>query len=527
MVVMKKILLILLIAHFLKQLFWMAVIPIWHFPDEEQHFGQTSFYAEKGYFPKGKAKFDVSKEIDRSSELFGTKRDGRGINKFTYHPEYRTPYLNGEIGLYEKEIKKLNTKENRQTMVKREAARYGPIYYFLTAIPYKIFFEEDLFVRVFSSRFISVILSTITVFIVYLIAKEIFKSELLRLSLVFLTAFQPMFSFVSAGVNSDNLFNLIFTLILYFCLKLFFSHKGPSLYSQRQTFSIALLTMVLILGFYTKKQIYISLPIIFFAFFLSVFKKKKKKSKKQLLLLLSLIVIGFFALLKGKIRIPEYDPDRPSALSDSLFQYLFWHLKHTISETIPWYWGVFNWLGVTLPRWVNRFQSRLLIVSAFGILFYFFKEIKKKKLFTRSNLRIIFLLGSAGIYYFSIIFWDYFFRKSQGFTFGIQGRYFFPTIVSHLLLIILGLTALIPQKFKTIIIKIFVVWWLFFSLIGLHTAVSAYYQIWPFYTFLDQVSQYKPAVFKGMNVLIVFSAFIISILVFIIKFLRINERKIK
>jgi len=454
----------------------------------------------------------------------GTKRDSRGINKFTYHPEFRIPYIKGEVGLYEDIIKSLNSEQNRQTMAKKEASRYGPVYYFLAAIPYKIFFNDDLFIRVFSSRFISVILSMLNIFFIYLISKEIFSKEYLRLSLTFLVAFQPMFSFVSAGVNSDNFFNLIFTLILWFCLKIFLGSKRL----EKNNFSLLLLIGLIItltLGFYTKKQIFISLPIIAFSFFLSLL-TQSRKTAKQKLGILGLIGLFFLIISKGKIGIPEYNPYGTSKLVESFFQYIFWHLRHTVAETIPWYWGVFNWLGVTLPRWVNRVQARLLIFATFGILVYFIKQIRKK-FSSKNNLKIVFLLSSAFIYYFSVICWDYFFRKTQGFSFGIQGRYFFPTIVSHMLFVILGLANLIPEKLQKVFSKIVCCWWLVLSLIGLYTASSAYYQVFPLFTFLNQASQYKPEILKGLGLVVVFLSFIISSAFFVVSFFRFNERKIK
>lgn len=511
-----KLITLLLIAYLLKELLWLAIIPIWHFPDEEQHFGQVAFWVEKNRFPKG-YEFDVNREIDLSSEILGTKRDKRGINKFTYHPEYRTSYTQTQTGLYEEKIKSLNTQENREKMVKQEVARYGPVYYFLAGIPYKTFYKSDLLTRIFSSRLISIILSTLTVLITYLIAKELFKSKLLRLTLTFLVSFQPMFSFVSAGVNSDNLFNLIFSLILYSCLKIFFKEKLDLKH-------VILLLFSLLLGFYTKKQIFIAFPIILFSFLLSLLIKKRKVKKSSFLAIGSILTL-FLILTKGKIKIPEYTAAGTSKLKETFLQYIFWHLRHTVAETIPWYWGVFNWLGVTLPRLVNQIQARILILAVIGILVYFIKVIKNKKVFVKENLKIIFLLGAALIYYFSVILWDYFFRQGHSFSFGIQGRYFFPTIVPHMLFIILGILALIPQKFKNIVLKVLAIWWFVFSLIGLHTATTAYYQLWPVSVFLNQVSQYKPAMLKAGGFSLIMVLFFISSSVFMIKFLKLNERK--
>ena len=528
-----KLIILLLIAHFFKQIVWLGIIPIWHFPDEEQHFSQEAFWLEKGRRPKGK-EMDVSREIDTSSEILGTQRDKMGINEFTYHPEYRIPYSKNQIGVYEEKIQALNTKENRQTMVKREAARYKAAYYLLAGVGYKLFYKSDLFIRVFASRLVSIILSTLNVFIIYLIARKLFKDELSILALTFLVAFQPMFSFVSAGVNSDNLFNLVFSAVLYSCLNIFFQDKTQPDKTRSKTrsliedrvFTALFLILSLLIGFFTKQQIFIALPIIFFGFILSLFLKSKKDKKIQLLIF-SLIMAALFVLSKSRISIPEFSPGQPSKLKETFFQYIFWHLRHTIAETIPWYWGVFNWLGVTLPRWFNRIQSRILIVSALGFVVFIIRQIREKNILKVNNLKVLFLFGAAFIYYFSIISWDYFFRSSFGFSFGIQGRYFFPTIVSHMLLILIGLTSIFSGKIRPLIVKLLVVWWTFYSLVGLHRATTAYYQLRPVDVFLNQVSQYKPVVFKAVGLGFFMAAFFISLFAFAIKFISLNERKNK
>lgn len=523
---MKKLILFLLIAHFLKELVWASIIPIWHFPDEEQHFSYAAFFAEKGYFPENRGEFeDVNIEIDKSSEILGTKRNTQGVNKFTYHPEYRIPYTKDETGLFEEDIRKLNTQENRKTMVKREAARYGPVYYVFGALLYKLVFAKDIFFRVIAVRLSSIILSTLTVLTCFLIAKEVFEKKLMIIAVPFLVSFMPMFSFVSAGVNSDNLFNLIFSLIILFLIKLFF--KGKKLLEKENILPSVGLTAAFLAGFYTKEQIYISVPIILFAFLLGFAKHSKKERKKELLVLGLMVVLGYFLL--GKRGIPEYDPNGTNKLNDPFFVYIFWHLTHTVAETIPWYWGVFNWLGVTLPSWVNKVQARLLIVSLLGVIVYFVRQMRKKKTLAKNNLKILFLFGSSLIYYFAIIVWDYFFRRGHTFSFGIQGRYFFPTIAAHMVFIVLGLASLLPKKlkrFRPYVLKILMLWWFAFSIIGLLRAAGSYYQLLPFYTFLDQASQYKPYFLKGwrMAVLII-GAFAVN-LGYIINILTKNEKNI-
>jgi hypothetical protein len=518
-----KLISLLVLVFFLKQVSWLGLIPMFHFPDEEQHFAQTFFLAEKGRLPHG-AEDDVSFEIDKASEILGTKRSGSGTNKFTYHPEFRIPYSKTEIGIFEKEIEDLNTKENRKTMVKHEAARYGPVYYFLTSLAYKAFYSYNLFVRLFASRFVSVLLSLLNFLVIFKISKILFKDKLSRIVLTFMVGFQPMFSFVSSGINSDNLFNLLFSLVLFFCLKIFLLKRQKVISSNIfNVFKVLGLVLVLVLGYYTKEQIFISLPIIVFACLLSLMKRGVKDRLAKFIFLF--LGLGLFLFLtRGRIAIPEYNPLGVSKLKETFFEYMFWHVKHTIAETIPWYWGVFNWLGVTLPRWVLQLQARLLILSALGFLVYLFKQIKGGKLFSTKNLKLFFLLGSAGIYYFAIIFWDYFFRQTHGFSFGIQGRYFFPTIVSHMVFMLVGLKTLVPKKFKKLFLKVLLLWWGVFSLIGLFTAASAYYKIWPISLFLAQASQYKPLLFKSFGLSINISLFLVLLFYFLYKILAFDNK---
>jgi hypothetical protein len=188
---------------------------------------------------------------------------------------------------------------------------------------------------------------------------------------------------------------------------------------------------------------------------------------------------------------------------------------------------VFNWLGVTLPPLVNRIQARLLIISLIGVIVYFIKKIRAKKLISKKSLGILFLFASALIYYFSVIVWDYFFRRGHPFSFGIQGRYFFPTVVSHMSFMLVGLTGLIPARFKRAnynFLRMLIVWWFVFSLIGLATAVTSYYQLTPIFTFINQASQYKPLFLKGWRLAVLLISSILINLGFIITLVVKNEK---
>ena len=171
---MNSLLKLLLVATFFNTLSWIVLIPIWQYPDEQAHFAQVQNVAEQGYRPTGPS--DTSLEIAISEKILGTERDNMGNNKFTYHPEYKIPYSKTTYGPQEYEILNLD-KFSRITLVKREATLNPPLYYFFGSIIYKIFYNGNLFTRVFAVRFLSLVLFLVTIYLSFQIGKLIFPPK--------------------------------------------------------------------------------------------------------------------------------------------------------------------------------------------------------------------------------------------------------------------------------------------------------------------------------------------------------------
>src|SRR5437879_260840 len=127
---------LLLLVSFLKELVFISVLPIWHGPDEQAHFGQIANYVELGRLPTGPQ--NLNKEIYTSEVLLGTLRDKFGTNKFTYHPEYKIEYTSSRTGKYERQITTLPL-TSRQELVINESTNYPPIYYWVGSLGYWLF----------------------------------------------------------------------------------------------------------------------------------------------------------------------------------------------------------------------------------------------------------------------------------------------------------------------------------------------------------------------------------------------------
>ena len=77
-------------------------------------------------------------------------------------------------------------------------------------------------------RLLSVLMATGTVFLTYLLGRELFpKTPIIALSAAVFTAFNPMFLFISGVVNNDNLSNLLGALLLVLVVRLVKRTEAP------------------------------------------------------------------------------------------------------------------------------------------------------------------------------------------------------------------------------------------------------------------------------------------------------------
>lgn len=396
----KKILVFFLVLAIVKVFF----IPPFEGPDEQGHFAMVAFIAENGHAPKGE-ELDLSLELEQVEKILGTYRDNFGNNKFTYHPEFRTDYL----AAYEA-IKKLNTHQNRQTYVGKEAARYPPLYYVYSALFYKLVYPFDIFIRLYAVRIGSVFLYLGIILFAYIA----FRSK----TIACLTALQPMVGFVGATVNSDNLHNLLFTIFTVLTVKFINSGwKGKI---------ILPMALILILDYFTKPQAYIMLAITFFLFIFHF--------RWQLFFLFPL---GILAYIQGSKHL---DFGKPINHNADFWEFLKFSINKLYAQNIIWYWGVFKWLGVVLPKWTWWITNRLVIVATLGLLL----KIRNKLTFFFIGANIIYI---AAIFYFD---WRYF--QIHGFSMGIQGRYYLPLIASQMWLLYTGISNLITVRFANVLL---------------------------------------------------------------------------
>lgn len=403
---MNKWLIILLILVLAKSLLWIKIVPIFQTPDEQAHFAQLQWYAEKKSLSIDPEK-NLSLEVATAEEILGTRRDIQGNNKYTYHPEYKN---NSKIPNFPKSY--------RAIYVDREAAGYPPLYYLLALPFYNAVYDANLTDRIMASRLISLILSLGLATVAYKIGREIWEDKLQAVTLAILVSFQPMISFVSAGLHPDNLLNLLYSLgILILLLIIKNGIKIKYLIFLGGIFFLGLQTKILMIFFLP-----IATAVIFRRYWLLAFA------------ILSFPALAFLFLLP----LPYMPHPRPTSplWNMGLIQYLQFRVPRLAFEMWPWFWGVFKWLGVTLPPLAMKVITRVAIFAAIGLGVKLFK--REKSLEFKFIILCILSLESYVLY---LVLWDWRLMQTLGYSQGLQGRYLFPNIIPAMFLLLVGITT--------------------------------------------------------------------------------------
>ncbi len=169
----------------------------------------------------------------------------------------------------------------------------------------------------------------------------------------------------------------------------------------------------------------------------------------------------------------------------------------------------------------------MIIIALAGILIKFFLTIKNRKI-TLLDINLIFLIAISLIYFLIFALWDFLFSRRSGFSFGIQGRYFFPLIVAHMSILLIGLWQVFEiflKGFAKYGVFLLIVSMIIFNTVSLAFISASYYSTASLSVFISQASQYKPLFFKGNIILALITFAFLSQGLFIFKLLRHIIRK--
>ncbi len=491
---------ILVSAGFVNALSWVVLIPIWQYPDEQSHFAQVQDIAEFGSTPKLGP--NTSEEVAVSEKFLDTERDGLGNNKFTYHPEYHISYTTSDEGVYEKLLNALPN-ETKTYMYKWEATDNPPLYHVMASNFYNLFRQNNLLDRVFAVRIFSLFLFLCLIVISINAGNIIFKKDILSQTVLpALMTFTPMLVFSTTGVLPDPLTILLFTLIFTISAKIVRDKLTIQLF--------ILLIILLFLGTFTRQQFQVAIPIVLISVYYGLSKMLPKRFViyASTAITLCAFILGAIFAVKHKLIFSVAEigsPDLRLLLTSQFEKYLLSTLSHYYSQTLPWYWGVYKWLSLTLPHIYYQIINRIIVLSVIGLGVWIAITLRNKKIFKQDLIMALFIF-SIFIYFAVFIIWDFYFQLVFGYSFGIQGRYFLPLALPITTLLLFGIKNLFQlfiKKYLHIALFILTFIMVLFNDVSLYIVTSSYYESVALKTFTNQVSQYKPLIFKGDTVIII------------------------
>ena len=472
----KKILKIFLILVLIKSFIWMILTPIFQVPDEPSHFSIIQFIVQNGQRPHPRRQRVSSEEILAVSQIVN-------FNWEIHHPVWQgyTDDWKNKINSLDKNLSSIFKKNPYQTSLKRP-----PLYYWLSSVFYFPFKSAPFLFRFYLTRFLSIIISLVVVYLTYLITYRLFRQLWLSIAIAGLVAFQPLFSFITISIHYDPLTILTTTLFFY----------GLVSYLQtKQSFWRHLSLAAALLGVLTRPDL-----LVLLLFYPVVLPKKARQAALLLALAIIISLTAAFPLVSQAINQNHWLAGRllytfnlndyttslyslfkyfsSNSIITKLSQYFLMAKQSHLVQIFPWYWGVFGWLESTLPLWVYKLLKLSILVSILGWLKLIVTRRSSLKLSASAKQSILFFFLFSLAHFIVVVLNDFIPFANSGKAFGIQGRYLLPAIVLHLTVLALGWYQLINQKYHQPLSQLIFLLALSLNLVGLHSLYQYFGWIW-------------------------------------------------
>lgn len=290
------------------------------------------------------------------------------------------------------------------------------------------------------ARLFSVVLGCVSVFLSYLLVREVWsEARWVHALSVALVAYNPMFLFITGSVNNDNMMILLGTWILLLCARI----VRNGITRQRGL----TLGLVAALATLTKISGWTFMPLIGLVLLIHVWQNDWVREAWLRSINTGLSMIGAWLVLSGWWYLRNW----------RLYNEFFGTNTHVEivggrsigfieAITNEWfsfwvaYWGWFGAVNILYPQLIYLFFAAIQILAAVGLLYLLTRDLNPNVL--RTKWLIPGLLAFQTIVVVGgIIRWTMT-------TMGSQGRLLFPVVGGVSALTAIGLLAPIPEKYR-------------------------------------------------------------------------------
>ena len=187
---------------------WSLIVPPFEVPDENAHYAYVQQVAERGTLPR-----QLLPE-GRLSPAEDTTLGAVGFYQVvgeTHNPAPMSELQQRTIEAVGRA--RLSTRGSGDAL---SATNNPPLYYALEAVPYKLASSGTVLDRLALMRALSALIGAVTVLLIYLFLAELLPGRRWAWSAgALVAAFQPLFGFMSGGVNNDDLLYLMAAGVLW------------------------------------------------------------------------------------------------------------------------------------------------------------------------------------------------------------------------------------------------------------------------------------------------------------------------
>ena len=201
---------------------WSIVVPAFQVPDEQSHYAYAEYLAQHGRPP-------VPQPSDTYSDAQGFALLDLRVESIRFVPDNVGVWTAYERQRLERDL----DQERNRSGGNGAALSVGgepPLYYALQGIPYRLAAGGTVLERLALMRLLSALLAGATVLLVFLFVREALPGHPWSWTVGALgVAFQPLFAFISGGVNSDALLYPAAAAVFYLLARAFRRGLTPAL----------------------------------------------------------------------------------------------------------------------------------------------------------------------------------------------------------------------------------------------------------------------------------------------------------
>ena len=193
---------------------WGVIVPPFMVPDETTHFAYAQYFAETGQPPR-----QLACPPDLSYPCAFSQQEAVALAALQFGATYGSHLNRGIYTAVEQRALRTALAENDQPLGlggASVASNQPPLYYALEAIPYWLSPSNDILTRLVFMRLLSALMAAGTVLAIFLFLRELLPRTPWAWTVgALMVAFQPMFAFIGAGVQADNLLYLASALTFF------------------------------------------------------------------------------------------------------------------------------------------------------------------------------------------------------------------------------------------------------------------------------------------------------------------------